>query len=262
MINKEISSDGFSLSIVLFGFVTSFILLLIFFVLRSFDLKGMLLDAKWIVFASLPLLISLIIGGIISKIKFGEIEISTSIKKPIESDRRLVDFIEIIQAQRKGSRDILNRLRIVENKKVIEFEYGNQNYHESDILRYFDKLTSLEFILVTKNSEFLYLIDLGLIKDKYYKGVSLDMDLFALEFWREFANSIASKTLEEFIPDILINKYVDRNDSILHVVKKFYKSQENVFPVLDEMHRMKGIVRKSKIEQGIINELIRKYDYS
>lgn len=229
----------------------SLALLIIFFYLQYYELKVLSLESRWLVVASIPLLVALLAGGYIKKFKGFGIELEALLQNPIGRVNLVAtDVLERLSAQDKGTYRQLEKLSIEKRTQIkrLSFTIRKRDYYGADAIRaYLDGLSNLEYFEVKKvDGRFLYLIPVEIFKDMPDMHQRLERFITAME-----ENSIG-----EMFGEDAIDESVGEEESLLSIVPKIRASKFGVLPVVSESGRLIGIVNTRLIEKRITDEVV------
>jgi len=242
------------------GLVVSLLLLMLFMLLQSLELKFLKLHYKWIIVSCIPFVLALLLGGYIKVFKGFGIELEANLSKPIPLT--LVSQLEITPMPKmdKSTTGDLDSLTEREKNtiKVLSFIYRRTNYYNGRaVAEYIKRLPNLEYIqLVNKKNEFLYLIPIDLLRN----SISLhDVDTIS-SFVRVIETGLVHTKLFE-----VVSEYISKNISLIDAYKKIkYNLQNKIkhlhdegLPVLDNSHNLIGILWLSIIEKRISEDVVK-----
>lgn len=261
--------------------IISFVLLMIFFLLRISPCKDMLdIEPLWVLVAFIPLIITIIFSGIIKGFKGLGIELEFS--KTIEELNLNIplDTIKVSKGScsLKGNQEDLKALLEegkLEKIKVIQFILSKKGYYDSKLVSvYFESFINLEYIEIINEkkefqgffyfqrifNEYSYCKDLAKIKKciESLGNSCEDKDLKEIE---KFIESVEKNTLKETYGSEYIVEYVKKDNTLIEAYIKFDDlcdcENKKVLPLL-ECHKMIGLVSRCQINEQIAKKAIQK----
>lgn len=229
----------------------SLALLIIFFYLQYYELKVLSLESRWLVVASIPLLVALLAGGYIKKFKGFGIELEALLQNPIGRVNLVAtDVLEGLPVHEKGTDRQLQRLSDEKRTQIkrLSFTIRKRDYYGTDAIgAYLDGLPNLEYFEVKKvDGRFLYLIPVEIFKDMPHMHQRLERFITAME-----ENSIG-----EMFGENAIDESIGEKESLLDIVPKIRASKFGILPVVSESGRLIGILNTWLVERRITDEVV------
>ncbi len=228
----------------------SLFLLIVFLYLQYKDSKILLLDEKWILVSTIPLILGLLISNIIKSFKGFGIEIETVLNQKL--DYSLFNNVTPLEKPKltKGSSDILRNLspEKIKDIKRIQFIYKQKDYYDAQIvLNYFNKLKNLQYIeIINEEGYFKSLLNINQI---YKKDSNENYQKI-----QAFIRSIENGTV--LFDYNCITDTISKNDNLLIVYQKFQNFTESsnlfnqILPVLKD-RKMIGTISRCKVTDNI-----------
>ena len=185
--------------ILFIGFIASVVLIIIFFILQWHQSNLLGLNAKWLSFSAIPILIALFVGGYIKSFKGFGIEVEANLNKPIVKNYNLITKLKAEEVPRfiKSETQEIRRLSKCQRLKIkrLTFIYGRKGYYNVEaIMDYLKLLQNLEYIeIVDIKRKFKYLLKIDILEkggDNLYR-----------ENIQIFINALADKTIPSVYPD-------------------------------------------------------------
>ena len=250
----DIIGIGIFLSLIAFG---------ILFWIKYYQPTILDIDAKWLLIASSPVLISLVLSGIIKSFKGVGIELEFELNSQIGVFEGLFLRIEPqpVNITDKGDvQDLWNFSEsILTNTTVLQFrKSGNGTYYTREaIWTYVARMPNLKYLLVVDNTnKFQFIINFQEFK-KGFTQLSSETPLF-----RNLAYFLNGESELGNVFPFKISEYILLDKSILEVYDKANDVSANFIPVLDAKKHFIGIIEKEKLYKTIaeraIQELKRK----
>ena len=125
------------------GSISSIILLISFFIAKSFNLKILGLEIKWIVVSGIPLLIALFVGGYIKRFKGFGFEIESYLYKPVTSvGLKVTEVLTEQPGSYKNTHRMLMEMDPRQRQKIrrLSFVSGIRDYDTQTISQYIQYL--------------------------------------------------------------------------------------------------------------------------
>lgn len=245
----------------IYGFLFSILLLIIFFIMQVLVPEIMKLETKWIIVALCPLLYVLIVGGYIKTFKGFGIELETQLKTAIsESSLLATDYLIELPEDEKRSDQYLDRLTVEEKCKIerLAFYSGRRGYYSFYIVRnYLEKLPNLKYIEVrNKNDKFECLLPINVLRKRnaYNKEINKEIDERDLSV---FIESLENNDILNKYPDNIISESVLEKQSLIDILPKIRKQRSGILGVVDGSGKLIGILNKNMVESKIADEVFR-----
>jgi CBS domain-containing protein len=238
-------------SLLLLSFLVSIFVLVFLFYLQHLGARILSLETRWLLVASVPLLVGLLAGGYIKKFKGFGIELEALLRNPIATVGLIAtDALEGLPGTEKGTQEQLSKLpreRHAEIKRL-SFIAGKTGYYSAGAIRsYLRRLPNLEYFEV-RNSEgvFFHLIPTRIFRD----GPRTRQEL------ERFIRAIEGNTIGEVFSEHAISESVREDESLVNVVPKVRRSRFGILPVVSQSGRLMGIVNTRLIEVRITDEVL------
>jgi len=228
----------------------SLLFLIVFLYLQYKDSKILLLDEKWILVSTIPIIFGLLTSNIIKSFKGFGIEIETVFNQKL--DNSLFNNVTPLEKPKlsKGSSEVLNNLPSdkINDIKRIQFIYKQKDYYNVQIvLNYFNKLKNLQYIeIINEEGYFKCLLNINQIykKDNNENYQKIQAFIRSVEY---------GTVLFEYN---CITDTINKNDNLLIAYQKFQNFTESsnlfnqILPVLKN-RKMIGTISRCKVTDNI-----------
>ncbi len=245
----------------IYGFLVSILLLIIFFVLQILVPEIMKLETKWIIVALCPLLYVLIVGGYVKTFKGFGIELETQLKAAISEFSLLAtDYLIELPEDEKRSNQYLDRLTVEERNRIerLAFYSGKKGYYSIYIVRhYLENLPNLKFIEVrNKNDRFECLLPIKVLRKRnaYNMTINNEIDEGDLSV---FLKTLENNDILNKYPTDIISESVLEEQSLIEILPKIRKQRSGILGVVDSSEKLIGILDKSLVEATIADEVFK-----
>ncbi len=243
--------------ILLFGFVISTLLLVIFFVSQSLNASFLKLPIHWLALALLPALFSLFIGGYINKFKGFGVELESAIQAPVTTlDLTASDAVADIPGDEKKSIMYLENMSKSKANSIrwLLFISGKRDYYgDWAVKKYLEMLPNLEYLEVRSQlGELVCFIPV----DTFRKESQNTNERFDIDRIRVFVDAInENRVLSEFA-DVSVTLRVQSNTSLVDVLKKMRSENTKFAAVISETGRYIGVVFARDVESRIADSVL------
>ena len=234
------------------GIIVSVLLLILFLLLQQNDSKMLNLEIKWLVVASVPLIIAILRSNVIQKFKGFGIELETRLQESVGKINLVaVNALEDLPGDEKQSLMYLENLP--EHKRIqtqrLTFREGRKNYYQPEAIRqYLYQLPNLKYFeILSSESKFVALIPVELFRIKDHIDTSRLIELI---------NSIAEKETIKFSQHSIITDSVSENENLVEVLPIVRKSKYGLLPVIAGNGNFLGVVTKELIESKIADDVL------
>jgi hypothetical protein len=234
------------------GIIFSLVLLAIFLVLQANDSNILALDVKWLVVASIPLLIALLSSNIIQKFKGFGFELETRLQKPISTIGLTArDALSEMPSDEKGSFERLRRLSKVERAKIqrLVFRMGHANRYSIEAIKeYLISLHNLRYVeVVDQDGKFVALLPARVFR----KGK--DIDISAVD---NFLSALFTNSITSHFKGTAITQAISENLNLLDALQQIRKSGEGLLPVITDDGKILGVATLGAVESKIADEVL------
>ena len=234
------------------GILASLALLLIFLNLQAVNSNLLNLDIKWLVIASIPLLIVLVRSNIIQKFKGFGIELETRLQDPISSiNLAAIAALVDLPSDAKQSISYLERLSSSQRESIqrLTFQIERSGYYDERAIRfYLRELPNINFFEVVNSSgQFIALLPVDLLIERNNPNE---------EVLRRFIKVLETNTPQAFYREIAITKTILESDNILDALQQVRKSKFGYLPVISEDGRLLGIATRPMLESKVADEVL------
>lgn len=233
--------------------VFSVLMLALFLYLQKNDSKMLNLEIKWIVVASIPLILAILRSNVIQKFKGFGIELETRLQ---ESPIGIVN-LEAVKALANLPSDEKQSILYLENlskeKRMqtqrLTMREGRQNYYNPEAIRmYIKQLPNLKYFeILSSESKFVALIPIELFRT----GEFIDSTKIS-----NLIDHIAEKETLNFLPPDIISDTVLESENIIKVLPLVRKSKYGLLPVISDSGNLIGVVTTDLIESKIADEVL------
>lgn len=252
----------------------SVLLLLFLFYLRCQDSKLLNLDAKWLLFAGVPMLLGLIVSGFLKTFKGFGLELEANLKnekiertleKVFEENQVVSNFNNSTDKNEKNPFDFSDKQKYT--TLSFDLSRGSEYYGVKETLAYIKNLRKLKYILILDNSKFIAIFPITeLISDDTI--AKLNQDNIIDNNLETFIQLINSKQLPQnvtLVKDTL--KITDNAYEAYKLLKrglaqsKILNKGTESLPVVDERNEFKGVITIQDISATIVNEIEKSFDF-
>jgi CBS domain-containing protein len=234
------------------GTLSSLAVLLIFLNLQAINSNLLALDVKWLLVASIPLLITLVRSNIIQKFKGFGIELETRLQNPISSINLVaVAALLDLPGDAKQSVNYLERLSPNKRESIqrLTFQIERSGYYDEGAIRfYLRELPNVSFFEVVDSSrKFLALLPVDQLVDRNNPNE---------EVLRVFVKALEANYAQAVFSQIAITKTISESDNILDALQQVRKSKFGYLPVISEDGYFLGIATKPILESKVADEVL------
>jgi len=234
------------------GIVVSVLLLALFLFLQQNDSKMLNLEIKWLVVASIPLIIAILRSNIIQKFKGFGIELETRLQEPIgKINLAASNALADLPSDEKQS--IMYLQNLSENKRIqiqrLTLREGRQEYYRPEAIReYLRKLPNLKYIeVLSSEGNFVALIPVEVFRVQEYP------DIERLDYLVKY---LSEKETTNFLPHSIITDFISENENLTKALPIVRKSKYGLLPVISDSGYLLGVVTTELIESKIADEVI------
>jgi hypothetical protein len=246
--------------IIVIGACISIVFLLSFGYLQEKEAKFLSLSSQWLFISIMPVLVSLFVGGYITKLKGFGLELESALKESVSTsiDLKASDAIANILGDKKQSMFYLANMPREKalSIKWLVFELGRINYYTpNEIRKYLYELPNIEFLEVhTRIGQFIcYIPKSYFIKE----GDTHKSDYFDLDKIQQFIYSIEESNVQEKFRGIAISVMVNSSDSLVQVLKVLREEQVNMAAVISEKSRYLGVIFSRDVERKVADAVLK-----
>jgi hypothetical protein len=232
--------------------IVSIVLLVAFLALQSFDAKMLQLEVKWLVVASIPLIIAILRSNLIRKFKGFGFELETRLQEPVGRINLLaVNALMDLPGDEKQSRVYLEHLSNTKRMQIqrLTLREGRREYYRVPVLyEYILQLPNLKYFEVLSNEgNFVALIP---------------VELFGLEGFideqklHKFVELLANNEIANFLHHSIIRDTISENENLIDALPIVRKSKYGLLPVISHNGNMLGVITTELIERKIADEVL------
>jgi len=222
--------------------------------MQHFNSNLLALDAKWLSFSAIPLLIAIFLGGYVKSFKGFGIEVEANLEQPISKNYNIITTLEPKDVPKyvKGRISELDKLTQSQLLKIkrLTFIYGKRNYYGEEAIReYVRKLPNLEFIeIIDDKRRFQFLLSAQILRQ--------DGDNMYYENIQSFISALESKSIPLMYPNMYESKYIKSDEAIIDVYKKLKVSYLKTIPIVNKNNEMIGLVDYYSVAIQIADEIV------
>jgi hypothetical protein len=234
------------------GIIVSVLLLALFLYLQENDYKMLNLEIKWLVVASIPLIITILRSNIIQKFKGFGIELETRLQEPIgKINLAAINALADLPSDEKQS--IMYLQNLSETKRIqiqrLTLREGRREYYRPEaIYEYLRKLPNLKYLeVLSSEGKFVALIPVEVFRVQEYP------DIERLEILIKY---LAEKETFNFLPNSIITDVISESESLTKALPVVRKSKYGLLPVISDGGNILGVVTTELIESKIADEVI------
>lgn len=235
------------------GVIVSILLLVLFLFLQQNDYKMLNLEIKWIVVASVPLILAILRSNIIQKFKGFGIELETRLQEPIGNiNLTAIDALADLPSDEKQSLMYLKNLP--ETKRIqiqrLTLLEGRENYYRAEAIQvYIQRLPNLKYIeVLSSEGKFIALIPVDLFR---FQG-----DIDETERLQKLIAHLDQKETSRFLPYSIITDSISEHENLVKALPAVRKSKYGLLPVISDSANLLGIVTAELIEKKIADEVL------
>lgn len=227
------------------------ILFLVMIMIINFYFPNILkIESKWLVVAFSPTLIALMSQGYFNKLKFLGLEIELTNK--IISLHSKIDKVDLteLDCEDKDSEQYLKKLSSKEKEdiEILKLELkNNSSYDDGTMVKYFEELINLKYLLILKNGKFICLLDA-----MYFKGSEKSL-------FKSFCASLNNMTVKQKFSSNILKPILSENEELISALNKINIENSNFGIIISNKKIFIGLIEKEVIEQKILNSLLNRF---
>jgi uncharacterized integral membrane protein len=238
------------------GIVVSILMLTLFLFLQQNNSQVLNLDVKWLVVASIPLILVILRSNKIKKFKGFGIELETRLQESVGKINLVaVDALTDLPSDEKRSRSYLENLpeaKRIQTQRLTIREGRNGYYQPEAIHEYLRRLPNIKYFeVLSSEGKFVALIPIELFR----MGEYTDIDRL-----NHLVESVAEKETLGFFPHSIITDTVLESENLIEALLLVRKSQYGLLPVISGGGNLLGVVTRELIESKIADEVIASQD--
>jgi hypothetical protein len=239
----------------LVGSIFSLILLSAFLYFQEREFKMLELDVKWLVVASVPLLLVILNSNIIKKFKGFGIELETRLHEQVGNIKLIaVDALYDVPGRTKQSVDYLRSMPATERCSIqrLTFQSGLREYYRLEAVKeYLRALPNLKYFeIVNEDGKFIAILSAKSFKTETYID---DIRLQA------FLNDLQENSIVDHFGEILVTEKIEDNEDLLEALSKVRRSRFEYLPVVTNDGYLLGVLTPNAIESKIADQVIATY---
>lgn len=232
--------------------VISLLLLVFFMVLQAIDSTLLDLDTKWLVVASIPLLVTALKSNIIKRFQGFGIELETRLEEPIGRVNLVAtDALVPVRGGRKLPLKNLYSLDSIRKQEIerLTFVQGSSEYtyDVQAVKEYIEHLPNLKFVEVREGNRFVALLPISVL---------CDQDLVNSEQIKRLLDAIENRRVNEEFGTDSITEPVSDDMSLIVVLPKLRESRFGLLPVTASDGELLGLVTTPIVEKRIADAVI------
>lgn len=234
------------------GIIVSVLLLALFLFLQQNDSKMLNLEIKWLIVASVPLILAILRSNVIQKFKGFGIELETRLQESV-GNINLVAMNALADLPSDEKQSIMYLQNLPESRRIqiqrLTFREGRQGYYQLEAMRaYIQGLPNLKFFeVLSSEGKFIALIPVELFRLREY------IDMERLE---SFIRYVAEKETIKFSPQSIITEFVPESENLVKVLPVIRKSKYGILPVISDSGNLLGVITIGLIESKIADEVL------
>lgn len=232
--------------------IVSIVLFIAFLSLQSYDAKMLNLDVKWLVVASIPLIIAILRSNLIRKFKGFGFELETRLQEPVGRINLVAaNALADLPRDEKQSRAYLQTLSQTKQAQTqrLTLREGRQDYYRASVLsEYIRYLPNLKYLEVLNNEGiFIALIPIELFRsDEFIDEQKLHM----------FVELLANNEIANFLPHSIIRDTISESENLIDVLPIVRKSRYGLLPVISHNGNILGVITTELVESRIADEVL------
>ncbi|WP_156413973.1 MULTISPECIES: CBS domain-containing protein [unclassified Guyparkeria] len=237
----------------------SAVLLIVFLFFQSLFPRTLDLDGKWLIVAAVPLILALVVGGYVKKLKGFGVELEANLHKPVGASALLATHaIEPSVSDIKGDISYLHRIsgrrrNIIDRLLVVE---GRSNFYSVDAFQeYLYHLPNLRYLEVRDSSDdFVALIPLRRLLGRTITKYKVhDSDSSRIE---EFLSVLQDRAVLARYASSAITEYVKAEMPLIEALRHMHTHRLEVVAVLDENGKTVGVLERRRVERDVVQMVL------
>lgn len=254
-----------SSSIAVLGSVLSLALLVVILIFNYHDPLTMTLPTHWFLISIIPLVVSLFIGGYITKISALGVDLEATLKTSTSTLYGMTrEAISPELEADKGKLGEFEQRALGERRRIRVLKFyvgGNQFYTPDAISGYFKHAPNLDFLLViSQNNTFICMLPKAYFDNESSQQNYLHDNDIGTEFNTVKINNFTKALKNNNVEDIFKEKCkllaLDGQTSLAVSLKQMRQSQINIAPVINSNGKYIGLVTSSDIERIIADSVL------
>ncbi len=235
----------------------SVLLLIGFGILKEIDAKFLNLSSQWIFISILPVLVSLFVGGYISKFKGFGVELESALNASVSASIELkaTDAISDIPGDEKQSLEYLHNLPKDKALSIrwLVFESGRKGYYTPyGIKEYLEKLPNIEFLEVrTKEGSFVCYLPIDAFKLQGSSSERFDMNQL-----EKFVRAIDIEDVKGQFLGVAISLTVKSSNSLVEVLRSMRDENVDMAAVASDSGRYLGVLFSRDVEKKVADAVL------
>lgn len=244
---------------IIIGAAASLALLLLFGVLQEKGAKFLNLSSQWIFISILPILVSLFVGGYISKFKGFGVELESALNTSVTTsvDLKATDALENMLGDEKQGIGYLRRLSREKAQSIrwLTFYTERKNYYSPRAIeRYLDKLISVNYFEVKDSKgSFVCYVPVSTFFESIEARGRPQVNQETLE---RFITSLENNNVTEEFSDIVTKVSVKSRDSLVNVLRVLRNENVGVVAVISDEGRYLGAAFSHDVEKKVANAVL------
>lgn len=246
-------------SYVFVGFCLSLIFLFIIGGVRVNYPEATTLEAHWIGFSLLPLVICLFLSGVITKFNFGGVEMAAALESQVYENDKLIKRLgdsESVMVDSSGylEKGPVSRIRRLprselKKKKILTFRLG-RSYSPPAVLRYLQSYTEVEFFEVISGRQRLvsiipierFMLRSTQHHEKHFQSFSAEIDFFINALEQRSSDDVEEALRREYGDNI---HNFDSQLSVKRLVEFFRANSTRVVAIQNKSGQHMGLITRS-----------------
>lgn len=238
------------------GFFVAGAILLILMILQVTYPKPLGLETRWLVAATIPILIALVVGGYISRVK-GPGGIELFLAQPVSNlTLTATSSLKTPRGMQKGSLQTLFQLtpdqaatieRLVMTEGVPDF------YGAHALAQYIEALPSLQYIEIqSQNGKFIALISINEVKNADF----FDRDENLSRGVNRLIRAIETSSVVIEYGTSAITNTATNTSGIVEALKQMRKYSTDKLIILDSESKFKGLLLEKDLEERLVDLIL------
>lgn len=244
-------------NVLLVGAMMSLSLLAIFGWLQTEDSKLLQLSSQWLIIAILPIILSLFIGGFITRFKGFGVELESTLKAPVASlNLTASDAVADIPGDEKQSFMYLERLSYEKKQgtRWLLFRSGKKNYYTaSGIEMYMKEFPNLEYFEIKSESgDFICFIPVSVFKMTDKNNI-IEINYENLQ---KFIRAIEENNITVIFSESAITLKISSEQGLVEVLKVMRAEKAHFAAVISPSGKYVGVVFADEVEKRIVDSVL------
>ena len=226
--------------------------------LATLEASFLKLEPQWIAVSGVPLLISLLVSGSISKLKAFGLEFETLLKEPIEDMTAVAsEALSDIPQDEKRSYEYLENLPLERKREIrwLKFVIGRENYYSDYVVgQYLVHLPNLDYFEIedAQGNIVCFLPAASFRVPHRHPQESVNRSALLA-----FITALENGTVQSEFRQTARNPVVSSKDSLVQVLRKLKEQQAGFASVMTPEGKRLGFILKTDVEQRIADVVLK-----